>query len=235
MYRLAIDAGHYLGTAGRRCVKSLDPNETREWRLNDRIADKLEKILAEYDGIETFRTDDTTGKSNVPLSARANAANLREANFFLSLHANAADIKEGATFAGGGISVYANTKASKKSYEMQTTIYTALIAHTGLKGNRANPCAKANHYVTRETKMPAVLVEMGFMNSSVDVPIILSEDFANKAAQALAEVFIKESGATKKQQVRWCVQVGSFVERQNAEYVSQQLKKAGYDTYIKKV
>ena len=50
-FKLVISAGHYLGNP-KGCLKSLDPNETREWVLNDRVADKLEKILADYDGIE---------------------------------------------------------------------------------------------------------------------------------------------------------------------------------------
>ena len=39
---LALSAGHYLNTAGKRCLKSLDPAETREWWLND-FSDLLEK------------------------------------------------------------------------------------------------------------------------------------------------------------------------------------------------
>ena len=38
---ICIDAGHGLHTPGKRCLKSLDPRETREWRLNARVADKL--------------------------------------------------------------------------------------------------------------------------------------------------------------------------------------------------
>ena len=40
--KLAMTAGHYYYTSGKRCPKSLDPSETREWQLNDRIADKVE-------------------------------------------------------------------------------------------------------------------------------------------------------------------------------------------------
>ena len=52
MFKLAISAGHYKYTSGKRCLKTLDPKETREWVLNDRIADKIEKMLASYDGVE---------------------------------------------------------------------------------------------------------------------------------------------------------------------------------------
>ena len=38
---IALDAGHGMGTAGKRCLKSIDPNQTREWFLNDRIADMV--------------------------------------------------------------------------------------------------------------------------------------------------------------------------------------------------
>ena len=62
MYKIALTAGHYKYTAGKRCLKSLDPKETREWELNNRIADKVEKLLsASYAGYELLRTDDTTG------------------------------------------------------------------------------------------------------------------------------------------------------------------------------
>ena len=50
MFKIALDAGHGLYTAGKRCLKAIDPNETREWWLNDRICDKVEKKLASYDG-----------------------------------------------------------------------------------------------------------------------------------------------------------------------------------------
>ena len=46
---ICIDAGHCLSTPGKRCLKSIDPNETREWVLNSRVVDKLEAILAGYD------------------------------------------------------------------------------------------------------------------------------------------------------------------------------------------
>ena len=45
MFKIALTAGHYKYTSGKRVMKSLDANETREWVLNDRIADKIEKIV----------------------------------------------------------------------------------------------------------------------------------------------------------------------------------------------
>lgn len=194
MFKLALVAGHYLGTSGKRCPKKLDPNETREWWLNDRIADKIEAILADYDGIEILRIDDTTGKKDIPLAERTATANAWNADFYLSIHHNAAN----AIFSGGGIAAYVYTKPSDKSVEWRDALYEAAIKHTGLKGNRATPLATANHYETRTTAMPAVLMECGFMNSTVDCPIILTEKFADDLAKAFTEVIIKKAGLKKK-------------------------------------
>ena len=196
-FKLAISAGHYLYTPGKRCEKSLDPNETREWILNDRIADKLEKILFKCDGIEVLRLDDTNGKKVVSNEERANIANKWGADFYLAIHHNAAWLEKGETFDGGGIVAYAHTNASAKSYEWQSDLYASAIKHTGLKGNRANPLAKAALYECGAPKCPAVLMECGFMNSTVDVPIILSEAYADNLAKAFAEVIVAKSGVNK--------------------------------------
>ena len=86
--------------------------------------------------------------------------------------------------------------------------------------------------------MPAVLLELGFMDSATDVPIILSSDYADKCADAITEVLVKRGGLTKKQtaeKVLYHVQVGAFSKRENAEKLAAELQKLGYDTLIKKV
>lgn len=194
MFKIALTAGHYKYTAGKRCLKALDPNETREWVLNDRIADKIESKLKAYEGYELLRTDDTTGEKDVSLDGRTSAANKFKADFYLSIHHNAG-INGGS---GGGVVAYIYTKASAKSKEWQKELYDAIIKYTGLKGNRSNPLPSANLHEVRETAMPAVLLECGFMDSTVDVPIILTEDFADKVATACVEVIVAKGGLTKK-------------------------------------
>lgn len=206
MYKLALNAGHYLGTAGKRCHYSLDPNETREWWLNDRICDKIEAILSEYDGIEILRIDDATGQTDTSLQDRTDKANNWGADFWLSIHHNAA----GKVFSGGGIVAYAHTNADTKSIEWQHALYRASVSATGLAGNRSNGVPKKDLHELRETKMPSVIMECGFMDSSVDVPIILSEDYANKLAQSLCDVVIQKSGAIKKPEAPVIPEAPSF-------------------------
>ena len=194
-FKLAITAGHALNTPGKRCMKALDPNETREWQLNDRVADRIEKLLSEYDGIQILRTDDTTGRASESLTARTNAANNFGADFYLSIHHNAGI--GGGT--GGGIETYIyNGSVSQATRDWQNELYNELIKFTGLKGNRSDGTRAANFHEVRETRMPAVLLELGYMDSKTDVPIILTDDFAFKCAQACVNVIVKRAGLKKK-------------------------------------
>jgi N-acetylmuramoyl-L-alanine amidase len=232
-FKIALTAGHYMGTAGKRCLKSLDPKETREWVLNNRIADKIESMLKEYTGYELLRTDDTTGEKDISLTARTTAANNFGADFYLSIHHNAG-VRGGK---GGGIAAYIHTNANAESAEWQRALYDALIDATGLRGNRAQPLGKANFHEVRETKMPAVLLELGFMDSSTDVPIILSEEFADNCAKAIVKVLV-ERGKLEKRSAdndKWYrVQVGAYRNRAYAEAKLAELRIAGFgDAYIR--
>lgn len=230
MFKLALNAGHYKYTPGKRCHKDIDSKETREWVLNDRICDKVQKILSEYDGIEILRIDDTTGETDVSLANRTTKANNWGADLWLGVHHNAA----GKKFSGGGIVAYVYTVPGDVSLAWQKDLYNALIAETGLKGNRSTPLAKKNLHEVRETVMPAVLLELGFMDSTVDCPIILTEDYADKCAEAISEVIIKREKLTKKNKatVHYRVQVGAFVEKMNAENLAKKLKADGYDAIL---
>ena len=195
MFKLALTAGHYMSTPGKRCLKSIDPKETREWWLNDRIADKIEKLLADYEDVVILRTDDTTGKKDISLAKRVNAANNFDADFYLSIHHNAG-VKGGK---GGGIVIYTCKSPKTESRKWQTALYDELIKETGLKGNRSTPLGAKNYYEVKKTKMPAVLLELGFMDSKTDTPIILTEDYATKCAEACVNVIIEKAGLKKKE------------------------------------
>lgn len=232
MFKIALSAGHGLNTAGKRCLKSLDPNETREWWLNDRVCDYVERYLRDYEGYSLLRMDDSDdGKDDVELATRTNAANAWGADFYLSVHHNAG-INGGS---GGGICAF-SYYGSTKGAEWRDAIYNALIAHTGLKGNRAQPKLEAGFYVIKHTKAPAVLLELGFMDSATDVPIILSDSYAQKCAKAIVETIVKRAGLTKKAKTEtgaiYRVQLGAFSNKANAEKLSAELKAKGYDTYI---
>lgn len=234
MFKIALGAGHGINTAGKRCLKSLDPNETREWWLNDRVCDYVESYLKEYEGYSLLRLDDSDdGAENVALATRTSEANEWGADFYLSVHHNAG-INGGS---GGGIVVYTHPKSSAASKEWQAELYEALIEYTGLRGNRTAPKATSNLFELRTTSMPAVLLELGFMDSSTDVPVILTNEHAQACAKAIVEVIVRRGGLTKKAkapEALYRVQLGAFSKKENAEKLAAELKAKGYPVYITK-
>ena len=204
MFKLALNAGHGIHTAGKRCLASLDPNKTREWTLNNRICDLIEAKMREYDGYELLRIDDTTGEKDIALKTRTNNANKFGADFYLAIHHNATSPKNYVTvngvtaFQGGGVVAITYTKVDSNTADWQKKLYDAIIAKTGLKGNRSNPLPKSDLHEVRETKMAAVLLECGFMDSFTDVPVILTDTFADQVASACVEVIAAKAGLNKK-------------------------------------
>lgn len=197
MLKIAIDAGHYKGTTGRRCLAALDPTQTGEWELNRRVADKLEELLAGYD-CQVLRVDDKTGDKLIDLGDRVSAANGWPADVYLSIHHNAG-IKGGS---GGGCVVYTAPGCQAKSKSLQRAAYGAVVSRTGLVGNRATPMMERGLYVLRRTKMPAILIECGFMDSKADVPVILGPYFAAQVADGLLAALVEVFGLTERKEVR---------------------------------
>jgi N-acetylmuramoyl-L-alanine amidase len=234
MVRVAIDAGHGMNTAGKRLLKSLDKAETREWVLNNRVANYVEELLKGFENVEVLRVDDRTGKRDVPLSERTKKANDWKADIYISIHHNAG-INGGS---GGGITVYRYPNSSKMTKEMLKKLYDYLIKHTGLKGNRSQPLNDANFQVLRQTKMAAALIEGGFMDSKTDVPIILTDRFAKQYASAVVEFLADHFKLKKKPTPKpatkgyYRVVVNSFRERDNAVKQQEILKKAGFDSFL---
>ena len=228
MFKLALGAGHGFNTAGKRCMKALDPKETPEWWLNDRIADKVEQLLAGYADAEVLRLDDSDdGADDIALATRVKRANEWGASFYLSVHHNAG-INGGK---GGGIVAYCYSSASKASFAWRDELYEALIERTGLRGNRAVGKSVANHYVTRYTKMPAVLLELGFMDSATDVPIILTEEYADNCAKAIVEVIVHQEGLVKKK-AACTVTVSGIPSRAEADKLAAEMAQRGYTVAV---
>ena len=196
MFKLALDAGHGLYTAGKRCLKALDPNETREWPLNSRICNKIEQKLKEYNGIEVLRVDDTTGAVDIALSNRCRAANDWGADYYLSIHHNAG-IGGGL---GGGFEVYRYIKLSPdgNTAKKQKIIADELVKAGVSRGNRSSNIKSADFAVLRDTAMEASLIECAFMDSATDVPLLLTDEFAERVANACVNAVALFGNLTKK-------------------------------------
>ena len=112
-------------------------------------------------------TEDTIlGTNNSSsLTARVNEANSWGADIFISLHNNAA---ENPNATGNEALVYG--PGAEVANDLATEILEQLTLTTGLR-NRGI-VYRPGLYVLKETNMPAVLVEMGFITNSYDAELL---------------------------------------------------------------
>ena len=187
MKKLYLDAGHGYNTAGKRT-----PDGIREWTLNNAVCNYVQEFLKEYD-VEVIRTDDITGKTDVPLANRINAAINGGADLLVSIHHNALAGRWGTH---GGVETYTDI-GNQTTYDVKFAemVNKRLANYTGLR-NRG--IKSANWMVINTKLIPAVLVEGGFMDSSIDYNVIVSEKGQKAYAQAIGEAVVEFLGLIKK-------------------------------------
>ncbi len=193
MFKIAFCAGHYLDTPGKRIPAELDAAQTREWTLNNRVAEHFAAAARGYEDVELLRTDDPTGRTFVDIPQRVAGANNWGADLYIDMHHNAG-IGGGQ---GGGVEAFCYP-GSEKGSAYRDAIYQAVVAAGGLKGNRANPLQEKRFDSLALTYMPAVLMEYGFMDSATDAPVILDDAYSKRGAYATMEGVAKVASLQKK-------------------------------------
>jgi len=187
MVKIGLDCGHGLKTAGKQT-----PNGIKEWILNDKVRDKIVYYLKDYD-VDFVFTDNDEGNTDEALSTRVKRYINEGVDVFVSIHHNALSGKwNNAT----GVEVFVDRNNTTKDMELANMIYKNLPAYIGLKGRGIK---KENWYVINQNKIPAVLVEGGFMDSNIDYPIITSEKGQDGYARAVAEGLIEFLKLQKRQ------------------------------------
>lgn len=184
--KIALDAGHGLKTAGKQT-----PDGIKEWTLNDKVRDKVAALLSEYD-CEIIHTDNDEGNTDESLANRVAKYVNAGVSAFVSIHHNAFTGKwNNAT----GVEVFTDKNPTTADLKLADCIYGRLVNYTGLKGRGIK---KENWYVINQNRIPAVLVEGGFMDGTNDYKVITSEEGQTAYAKAVAEGLIEFLGLKKK-------------------------------------
>lgn len=232
MVKIALDAGHGINTPGKRT-----PNDEREWSFNNKVIVAATKYLSEYENVQILRLDDPTGKRDVPLKERTDKANKWGADILISDHHNANTGKWGTW---GGTEVFTYLGNWPQAEKLAKAVHTRLLKAYGLS-NRG--LKKENFHMLRESKMPAILIEGGFMDSTIDIKKLRDNNVLDAAGKAIAEGVAeyfnlkkKPTPKTKETPVKsnkfYHVQVGAYADPKNAEKLAAELKAKGYDVYI---
>ena len=169
MSTIVIDPGH----GGKDPGASADGVQEKAVVLN--VAGKIGAYL-EARGCTVMLTREQD--KFVSLGNRAAEANMWGADLFVSVHCNSAP-----NTSAHGMEVYVHTSRGADSTRAAHAIYDRLLPASGLKGRGV----KANNYaVLRETSMPAVLVELAFISNDEDRAKLVSDEWQERAAEAIA-------------------------------------------------
>ena len=172
-----LDAGHGGSDSGAVYNGRLEKNDNLRITLavGERLARSGERVLY-------TRTDDST----VDLTYRSTMANSAGATYFVSFHRNSAST------VGRGVEVYYYTGLSAQSTaaRMAAPVQYALVAC----GFHNRGVKQANFSVLRRTSMPAILVELAFINNEAENAKLDSE--FDRIADAIASALLSFVGKT---------------------------------------
>lgn len=150
MVKFCFDYGH----GGR------DPGAVYKGRRESRDNLEIGRGVAEKLRVFGMEVGETRAWDiDVGLWDRVDFANRGKYNYFISFHRNA--FKAGLA---RGVEVYIHPKSSPKARELGEAIQKSLV-QCGFKNRGVKT---ADFYVLRKTKMPAILIELGFIDNDLD-------------------------------------------------------------------
>lgn len=209
-----IDAGH----GGEEPGALYEGRREKDDAL--RLALAVGQIL-EKNGVQVEYTR-TTDVYDTPFE-KAQIANGSGADYFLSIHRNAFPVPGGAE--GAMTLVYEDGgPAAILAHNIQNN-----LAEVGFKD--LGVIERPGLIVLRRTRMPAVLVEAGFIDHPKDNQIF--EEKFSSIAKAIADGVLETIRQREEQVPRYYqVQVGAFRTRLPAERLKGELEKQGFPAFL---
>lgn len=174
--KIVLDPGHGGNDPGGQSLGAAEKNTVLNFQkyLWKEFSDRGHTVL-------TTRVDD----SFPTLAQRATFANDKKADIFLSLHCNA-----GPTAARGPWTLYCNGSASGKALSDKLQLAMARVANRNDDASYPDDspwCGGRKLAVLRQTRMPAVILEFGFMTNPTDIKNLQSPAYQQAMAEAIAK------------------------------------------------
>lgn len=173
---IVIDPGHGGADPGA------NHGGVKEKDINIDVSHRLRTLL-EGMGFRTLmiREDD----SFVDLYERADIANAAKGDLYISVHSNAHETNS--SICGVETLYYPSQKSkldNRDNYTLANIIQQELLRE--LKTVDRGLIPREGLVVTRETKMPAVIAELGFLTNSQERALLSTENYRQRCASALA-------------------------------------------------
>lgn len=211
-YLVGLDDGHGINTAGKRTVALKEDIKfngkvrkkgtiIHENEFNEAIMKKVEPILKRcgIDYVELAPTD-----ADTPLSTRASTANRKGCNLVVSIHANALAGTKWQTGAYGLVVI--KTKGCQSKTDKLASVMYKYLKKVDFPSNGETKYGIRTDTeisgftlaILRQTNMPAVLIELGFMDNWNDVKVMCTSKFQNECAEGIARAICEYLGVTYK-------------------------------------
>lgn len=213
-YSIMLDAGH----GGQ------DPGAVYKGRQEKDDNLKLTLAVGEIlknNGIDISYTR-TTDVYQTPFE-KAQLANKAGVDYFISFHRNSSPTDN----QYNGVEVLVYDKSGIK-YQMAENIVGAL-GELGFReiGVKERP----GLVVLRRTRMPALLIETGFINSDQDNQMF--DEMFEKIAQSIADAILGTlDEETVEEPLYYRVQTGAFRNKENADRMLYELLEKGYPSFL---
>lgn len=162
--RVVLDAGHGGNDPGAVA------NGVQEKQVTKAYKDQVKRTL-EAEGIDVIET--RTGDEFVSLANRVNQANQAQADLFLSIHAN--------SFADPSVGGF-ETHYYQSSQE--ATVINREIGRLN-SGNQMRGTYQSNFQVLRDTAIPAVLIEVGYLTNHADSQLVQTSQHQQEVSEAV--------------------------------------------------
>ena len=228
---IVLDAGHGGDDFGAIA------NGLNEKDINLKISLKIRFYLLRFWHCKIELTRETD--EFISLKERTDFANKINADLFYSIHSNSFNGKA----TGYEDFIFEKLKDHSRTSEIRNMIHVTLdrkilsrykIEDRGKK--------KANFYVLRQTKMPAVLVENLFIDNPQDAKLLKDRHFLHKLSLAHAKGIALAMGLDRKMiedsnindDNLWIVQAGAYKSKERAKEMANTLNKAGFDAFVKR-
>lgn len=167
-FKVVLDAGHGGEDSG-----ALSTDQTiMEKDLTLATVQTIGEVLTQA-GIQVSYT--RTEDRYLALSEITAASLSEEPDLFISIHYDNSELPNSIQ----GLTTYYYYTGAK---EMAETITSSLSSSVALSSSGTR---FGNYYVLREQYIPAVLLELGYLNSDTDLAVITSEGYDQRVAQAL--------------------------------------------------
>lgn len=168
---ICVDAGHGGSDPGAVNGKYHEKNAALgiALKIGDKLTQKGHKV------VYTRSTDKVLG-----LQTRCDVSNAAKADFFVSIHCNSAENKQ-----ASGIETFKYPGVGGITQRLANNVQNSLTTYFPEEKNRG--VKEAKYYVLKNTKAPAILVEVGFISHDETAEKLFRFSYQEKLARVIVE------------------------------------------------